>query len=76
LTAVFATPISGNIEWRKIESLFKAARCEVIEGSGSRITILYKGQKATFHRPHSGKDAFRYQIRAARELVENIGSTP
>ena len=76
LTAVFATPISGNIEWRKIEALFKAAGCEVIEGSGSRITILHKGRKATFHRPHPGKDAFRYQIRAAREFLENIGVTP
>ena len=76
LTAVFNKPISGNIEWRKIEALFKAAGCEVIEGSGSRITILHKGRKATFHRPHPGKDALRYQIRAAREFLENIGVTP
>jgi hypothetical protein len=75
LALVFAKPISANIEWRKIEALFKAAGCEVIEGSGSRITILHKGQKATFHRPHPGKDALRYQIRAAREFLENIGVT-
>jgi hypothetical protein len=41
LAAVFAKPISGNIEWRRIEALFKAAGCEVIEGSGSRITIIH-----------------------------------
>ncbi|MGD8285282.1 MAG: type II toxin-antitoxin system HicA family toxin [Desulfobacterales bacterium] len=76
LAAVFTKPISGNIEWRKIEALFKAAGCEVIEGSGSRIAILHKGRKATFHRPHPGKDALRYQIRAAREFLENIGVTP
>jgi hypothetical protein len=76
LALVFAKPISANIEWRKIKALFKAAGCEVIEGSGSRITILHKGQKATFHRPHPGKDALRYQIRAAREFLENIGVTP
>ena len=76
LAAVFTKPISGNIEWLKIEALFKAAGCEVIEGSGSRITILHKGRKATFHRPHPGKDALRYQIRAAREFLENIGVTP
>ena len=76
LAAVFATPISGNIEWRRIERLFKAAGCEVIEGSGSRITILHKGRKATFHHPHPGKDALRYQIRTAREFLENIGVTP
>jgi hypothetical protein len=76
LAAVFDQPISGNIEWRKIEALFKAAGCEVIEGSGSRITISHKGRKATFHRPHPSKDALRYQIRATREFLENIGVTP
>ena len=76
LAAVFAKPISGNIEWRRIEALFKAAGCDVIEGSGSRITILHKGRKATFHRPHPGKDALRYQIRAARDFLDNSGVTP
>jgi len=33
LAAVFANPVSGNIEWRRIEALFKAAGCEIIEGS-------------------------------------------
>ena len=76
LEAIYAEPISGNIDWRKIEALFKAAGCEIIEGSGSRITILYKGRKATFHRPHPSKEALRYQIRAAREFLEDIGVKP
>ncbi len=76
LAAVFADPISGNIEWRRIEALLKAAGCEIIEGSGSRIAVLHEGRKATFHRPHPGKDALRYQILAAREFLESIGVTP
>jgi hypothetical protein len=76
LAAVFADPISGNIEWRRIEALLKAAGCEIIEGSGSRIAVLHEGRKATFHRPHPGKDALRYQIRATREFLESIGVTP
>ena len=76
LAAVFTDPVSGNIEWRKVEALFKAAGCEVIEGSGSRVTIVHKGRKATFHRPHPGKDALRYQIRAARDFLRLIGVTP
>jgi hypothetical protein len=48
LNAVSPDPVSGNIEWRKIEALFKAVGCEIIESSGSRITILHKGSKATF----------------------------
>jgi hypothetical protein len=76
LVAIFADPISSNIKWRRVEALFKAAGCEIIEGSGSRITILHKDRKATFHRPHPGNDALRYQIRAAREFLESIGVKP
>ena len=76
LNTVFANPISGNIEWRKIEALFKAAGCKIIEGSGSRVTILHKDIKATFHRPHPGKDALRYQVCAARDFLKTIGVTP
>ena len=76
LTTVFTDPISSNIEWRKIEALFKAAGCEIIEGRGSRIAVSHEDRKATFHRPHPGKDALRYQIRAAREFLESIGVTP
>ena len=64
------------IEWRKIEALFKAAGCEVIEGSASRIAVLGESLRATFHRPHPGKNALRYQILAAREFLESIGVKP
>jgi len=76
LAAVFADPVSGNIEWRRIEALFKAAGCEIIEGSGSRITVLYKSRKAAFHRPHPGKNALRYRVSAARDFLKLIGVTP
>jgi len=48
LAAVITDPVSSNIEWRKIEALFKAAGCEVIEGSGSRIAVLWEGRRAAF----------------------------
>ena len=76
LNTLFADPISGNIEWRKIEALFKAVGCEIIEGSGSRVTILHKDIKATFHRPHPGKEALRYRVSAARDFLKMIGITP
>jgi len=76
LTSIFADPVSGNIEWRRIEALFKAVGCEVIEGSGSRITIVHEGRKAAFHRPHPGKNALRYQVRAVRDFLTLIGVKP
>lgn len=76
LDALFTDPVSGNIEWRKIEALFKAVGCEIIEETGSRITVVHHGRKASFHRPHPTKKAFRYQIQAAREFLELIGVKP
>jgi hypothetical protein len=73
LDAIFTDPISGTIPWRKVEALFRAVGCEIIEGRGSRVTIVHEGRKASFHRPHPGKDAFRYQIRAARDFLKLMG---
>ena len=75
LAAIFADPVPGNIEWRRIEALFKNVGCEIIEGRGSRITIVHESRKAAFHRPHPGKDALRYQILAARDFLKLIGVT-
>ena len=76
LASIFSDPVSASIEWRKIESLFKAVGCEIIEGSGSRVTAVYKDRKAAFHRPHPGKEALRYQIRATRDFLRLIGVKP
>ena len=76
LTEIYADPVSGSIEWRRIESLLRAAGCEIIEGRGSRITITHQGRKATFHRPHPGKEALRYQVRAIRGYLMMIGVQP
>jgi hypothetical protein len=76
LAAIFADPINGNIEWRRIESLFIALGCQMIEGSGSRITFILHGQRADFHRPHPGKEALRYGVKDVHEFLRRAGVTP
>jgi hypothetical protein len=34
-----------------------------------------QGCKANFHRPHPGKEALRYRIKAVREFLQKIGAT-
>ena len=75
LEALFSEPVNGNIEWARIESLFAALGCRLIEGAGSAVTFEHGGHKATFHRPHPGKEALRYRVRAAREFLAKIGVT-
>ncbi|MBF0462650.1 MAG: type II toxin-antitoxin system HicA family toxin [Magnetococcales bacterium] len=64
------------MEWSKIEALLVPLGAEMIEGSGSRIGFIRHGERADFHRPHPGKEAKPYQIRAARQFLEQTGVKP
>lgn len=75
LAAVLADPINGNLEWRRIESLLIALGCEMIEGSGSRVTFLLHGERADFHRPHPSKAALRYRVKDVRLFLQRAGVT-
>ena len=76
LSAIFAETPPRTLEWRRIESLFIALGCEVIEGSGSRVGFKRGHLRADFHRPHPGKEAKLYQVRAAREFLEQLEVNP
>jgi hypothetical protein len=41
LVTIFTDPVNGNIEWRKIEALFIALGCEMIEGNGVLVLLFY-----------------------------------
>ncbi|MBV5309015.1 type II toxin-antitoxin system HicA family toxin [Chromatium okenii] len=73
LAAIFSNPINGNLPWRKIESLFLALGATKDEGTGSAVTFFLNGQRADFHRPHPQKEALKYRVKAARELLKNAG---
>lgn len=75
LDAILANPINGNIEWRRIESLLGALGCEIVEGSGSRVTFLLNDRRVDLHRPHPGKEALRYRIKDVRLFLQQAGIT-
>ena len=76
LAAVFAEPVNGALEWRRIEALLLAAGCVVIEGSGSSVTFEKDSLKVRFHCPHPGKEALRYRVRDARSFLQATGIHP
>ena len=76
LEAIFRNPVSTTLEWRKIESLLQSIGAEIIEGSGSRVRFELNGVIATFHRPHSQKEAKPYQVRDARAFLEKVEVLP
>ena len=76
LISVFSDPVPLSLEWRRIEILLLAVGCELIEGQGSRIAFKRGDLRADFHRPHPGKEAKPYQVRAAREFLKKLEVTP
>lgn len=76
LAAIFAQPTLSSILFTDIEALIKAFGGTVAEREGSRIRIELKGETWRCHRPHPGKEAKRYQVEEARELLERAGIKP
>ena len=76
LVAVFARPTLASIPFGEVEALFKGLGGTVVEREGSRIKIELKGEQWRCHRPHPGKEAKRYQVEEARELLERVGMQP
>lgn len=76
LAGVFAKPTLASIIFADIESLIKALGGTVQERAGSRVSVQLKGEEWRCHRPHPGKEAKRYQVEQARELLERVGVHP
>jgi len=69
LAAIFARPTSASIVFADIQALGGS----VSEREGSRVRIELNGEQWRCHRPHPGKEAKRYQVEEARELLERAG---
>ncbi|HNV07911.1 MAG TPA: type II toxin-antitoxin system HicA family toxin [Dokdonella sp.] len=76
LAAVFARPTSATVPFSDIVSLIKGLGGSITEREGSRVKIEINGETWRCHRPHPGKEAKRYQVEEARELLERVGVKP
>ena len=75
LHAIFTNPVNGNMEWRKIESLFLALGAIRTERVGSAVSFILNDVRADFHRPHPDKAALRYRVKDARKFLAQAGIT-
>lgn len=76
LLAIFSWPTSAAIPFADIEALMRSLGGDISEREGSRIKIELKGEQWRCHRPHPGKEAKRYQVEEARELLLRTGVMP
>lgn len=76
LDLIFKQPISGNIKFKDIESLFIALGGEIIEREGSRIAVVLNGQVKVFHRPHPNPTTDKGAIASIRKWLDSLNITP
>ena len=76
LAALFVLPTPASIPFSDIEALLVALGASILEREGSRVKITLLGEQWRAHRPHPGKEAKRYQVEEARELLERLGIHP
>ena len=70
LEQIFNRPISGNISWSEIESLFRALGAEVTERAGSRVAVVLFGEVRVFHRPHPSPNTDKGAVASIRKWFE------
>jgi len=71
LDLIFKRPVSGNIYWSDIESLFKALGADVSERAGSRVAIVLFDEVKIFHRPHPSPKTDKGAVASIRKWLES-----
>lgn len=56
LELIFSRPISGNVRWDEIVSLFRELGAEIKEREGSRVEVFLFDQVRVYQRPHPRPD--------------------
>jgi hypothetical protein len=76
LDAIYARPVSTNIQWRDIEALFVELGADISEREGSRIAVVLFDEVRVFHRPHPSPDTDKGAVASIRKWFEQHGVAP
>ena len=76
LAAVFQNPPMMTIKRLDIVSLLKAVGVIAEKCRGSRVSFTKGANSLHAHRPHPGKEAKPYFVKAVREFLIELGVTP
>ena len=76
LELIFARPVSANVRWADIETLFRELGAEIAEREGSRVEVFLFGVVRVFHRPHPSLDTDKGAVGAIRKWLDENGVKP
>jgi hypothetical protein len=74
LHALFAHPISANIDFKKVIHLLEEIGAEVDNKSGNRVGVKLNGHSVAF--PHAQHDLPKDEVAQVRKFLEACGVTP
>ena len=75
LLAICHDPVSGNIQWREVESLLRHLGAEIEPSHGARFRVVLNRREFFVHHPHHGTDIPKQEIKQIREWLASAGVT-
>ena len=76
LQQIFHHPISGNIKWNDIVSLFLTLGADISEAEGSRVCVRLFGERRVFHRPHPSPNTDKGAVKSNQRWLLANGVKP
>ena len=76
LEALFAHPISMNIEYSKVVHMFKELGAEVEETKKHHLKVKLNDKEMTFAHPHHKNIDDKNQVVALRDFLKDCGISP
>lgn len=76
LQQIFNHPISGNIKWNDIVSLFLTLGADISEAEGSRVCVRLFGDCRVFHRPHPSPNTDKGAVKNIQRWLLSNGVKP
>lgn len=74
LHALFAHPISGNIDFKEVEGVLMELGAEIDNRSGARVGVSLKGHTAVFH--HAQHSLPKEEVAQLRRFLVDCGVAP
>ena len=75
LRSIFHDPISGNIQWREVESLLRHVGAEIEPAHGGRFRVVLNRKEHFLSHPHHNSACSRDFIKHLREVLASSGVT-
>jgi hypothetical protein len=76
LEAVFEDPVRSDVEWKDIETLFRACGGTITNRGGSRVNVVLNDTISSFHRPHPERVTDKGALKSVRRFLITAGFQP